>query len=50
MAFKIILDGDESGAKFADKEEAKETLWELYKEKMSKDEFAQFIEQHLKEV
>ena len=50
MAFKIILDGDESGAKFATREEAKESLWQLYKDKMSQEEFDQFIEQHLKEV
>lgn len=50
MSFRIVLDGAEKGAKFESKEEAKTTLWELYKDKMSEDEFNKFIDQHLKEV
>jgi len=44
MAFKI------NGAKFNTMEELKASLWELYKDKMSKEEFDKFVEKTAEKV
>jgi len=44
MAFKI------NGAKFASMDELKATLWELYKDKMSKEEFDKFVEANVEKI
>ncbi len=38
------------GAKFSSIEELKEAIWEIMKDKMSKEEFEEYIKQHIKEV
>lgn len=35
------------GAKFESMEELKTALWELYKEKMSEDEFNKYVEENV---
>ena len=38
------------GAKFGSIEELKESLWELYKDKMSKDEFDKYVDANVEKV
>lgn len=44
MAYKL------EGAKFPTLDELKNALWELYQNKMSRDEFDQFVETNAEEV
>lgn len=38
------------GAKFPDLETLKETLWELYQSKMTREEFEKYVKENVKEV
>ncbi len=38
------------GAKFQSMEELKESIWPLYKDKMSRDEFDTYVESNVEEV
>jgi len=38
------------GVKFSTMDELKASLWELYKDKMSKDEFENYIKNNVQEV
>lgn len=38
------------GAKFPDMESLKETLWELYQAKMTREEFEKYVAEHVTEV
>jgi hypothetical protein len=44
MAYKL------EGAKFESLDELKDTLWELYKNKMSREEFEKYVEQNVEKV
>jgi len=46
MAYFVKIDG----AKFSSMEELRSTLWELYKDKMSQDEFEKFVKEHVEEI
>ncbi len=50
MPFRVTLDGAGKGMKFETKEEAKEVIWEFYKDQMSRPEFDKFIEAHIEEA
>lgn len=50
MPYRVTLDGAQKGAKFESVDEAKDVLWELYKDKMSRDEFDKMIEAHIEEA
>jgi len=50
MPFKVILDGADKGVKFGTKEEAIESMWEIYKDKMSRPEFEAFITPKIEQV
>lgn len=50
MAIRLTLDGAGKGAKFDTIEEAKDAFWELYKDKMSREEFEKLIEEHSEEA
>lgn len=49
MAFKVTIDGAMKGVKFDSKEDAIEAMWEFYKDKMSRPDFENFIQQHITE-
>ncbi len=38
------------GAKFASIDDLKAALWEMYKDKMSKDEFDSYVSQNVQEI
>ncbi len=38
------------GAKFETMEELKESLWPLYKDRMSREEFEKYVEQNVQKV
>jgi hypothetical protein len=38
------------GAKFSTMEELKESLWPLYKDKMSEEEFEKYVKENVEEV
>lgn len=50
MAYRVTLDGAGKGAKFDSIDEAKDTFWMLYQDKMSRDEFDKMIEDHIEEA
>lgn len=50
MAYRVTLDGASKGAKFDSVEEAKDSLWLLYQDKMSREEFEKMIEEHIEEA
>lgn len=50
MAFRVTLDGAMKGIKFATKDEAKDALWDFYKDKMDRAAFDTMIEQHIEEA
>jgi hypothetical protein len=39
-----------NGAKFASMDELKSSLWEIYKDKMSQEEFEMFVQENTEEV
>ncbi len=43
-------EGAEKGARFSSIEELKQAIWELFKDKMSKEEFENFIKDKIVEV
>lgn len=47
MSFKVTLEGAGKGAKFATREEAVETMWMFYQDKMSRADFDAFIKDHI---
>lgn len=47
MAYRFVKI---EGAKFQTMEELKESLWELYKEKMSRADFEKFVEEHVEKI
>lgn len=50
MAFRVILEGADKGAKFDSKDEAIESMWGLYKDKMSRGDYEAFITKHIEEA
>lgn len=50
MPFRVTLDGAGKGAKFTTKEEAIESMWMLYEDKMDKAEFDKMIAGKVEEV
>ncbi|NPV01780.1 MAG: hypothetical protein HPY53_10410 [Brevinematales bacterium] len=50
MAFKVTLEDAQKGVKFATKAELIDSIWEVYKDKMSRPDFEAFIEKHIEEV
>ncbi len=48
--YYYIEEGAQKGAKFESVDELKQAIWELYKDKMSKEEFENFIKDKIKEV
>ncbi len=50
MAFRVTLDGAGKGMKFDSEEEAKDAMWEFYKDQMSREDFDKFIEAHIEEA
>lgn len=50
MPFVVIIEGAEKGPKFNSREEALEGMWNLLKDKMSKEEFDKTIVPNIKEV
>jgi len=38
------------GAKFASMDDLKAALWEIYKDKMSEDEFAKYVKDNVEEI
>ncbi len=48
--YYYIEEGAQKGAKFSSIQELKDAIWELYKDKMSKEEFENFIKDKIKET
>lgn len=48
--YYIADENSPKGAKFSSLEELKEAIWELMKDKMSREEFEEYIKKHVKEV
>jgi hypothetical protein len=50
MPFRVTLDGAHKGAKFDTKEEAIDSMWMFYEDKMSRADFEKMINDHIEEV
>ncbi|MGC8766875.1 MAG: hypothetical protein ACP5QP_04165 [Brevinematia bacterium] len=48
--YYYLEEGAQKGAKFDSIEELKQAIWELFKDKMSKEEFENYIKAKIKEV
>jgi|GEM_PF-323344 len=48
--YYFMEEGAQKGAKFSSIDELKQAMWELFKDKMSKEEFENYIKDKIKEV